>query len=65
MQVISFNEAAKRADLVRRTLERLISIGEGPPVIHLSERRRGILETDFHEWLLARRHPAPGASKEA
>ena len=29
MQVLSYNEAAARAGIVRRTLERLISIGEG------------------------------------
>jgi predicted DNA-binding transcriptional regulator AlpA len=66
MQVISLDEAAKRSDLVRRSLERLISRGEGPAVVHISVRRRGVLETDLHEWLLSRRHPAPGAApKEA
>ncbi len=55
MQVLSFNDAAARAGIVRRTLERLISIGEGPAVINLSTRRRGILEQDLEAWLLARR----------
>jgi hypothetical protein len=46
MQVLTYDEAAKRAAIVRRTLERLIAIGEGPAVVELSTRRRGILETD-------------------
>jgi hypothetical protein len=36
----------------------LIIIGQGPPVIVLSPRRRGILETDLHLWLEGRRRPA-------
>jgi hypothetical protein len=57
MQVLSYNEAARRV-VVRRTLERLISVGEGPSVIEISSRRRGILERDLEDWLLKRRRPA-------
>lgn len=60
MQVLSFNEAAARAGIVRRTLERLISLGEGPATVELSARRRGILDRDLDAWLLKRRRPAPG-----
>jgi predicted DNA-binding transcriptional regulator AlpA len=60
MQVLSYNQAAARAGIVRRTLERLISVGEGPATIELSTRRRGILDRDLEAWLLARRRPAPG-----
>lgn len=60
MQVISYQEAAERAGIVRRSLERLIAHGEGPAVVHISERRRGILEHDLELWLLSRRHAAPG-----
>jgi hypothetical protein len=60
MQVLSYDEAAKKAGLVRRSLERLLARGEGPAVIHISIRRRGVLETDLNEWLLARRHAPPG-----
>ncbi|MGE0714097.1 MAG: helix-turn-helix transcriptional regulator [Alphaproteobacteria bacterium] len=42
-----------------RTLERAIERGEGPPIVRLSERRVGILESDFAAWLLARRSPLP------
>jgi predicted DNA-binding transcriptional regulator AlpA len=60
MQVLSYNEAAAKAGIVRRTLERLISVGEGPATIELSKRRRGVLDSDLEAWLLKRRRPAPG-----
>jgi predicted DNA-binding transcriptional regulator AlpA len=60
MQVLSYNEAAARAGIVRRTLERLISLGEGPATIEISKRRRGVLDRDLDAWLLKRRRPAPG-----
>ena len=64
-RVISFDEAAVRAGFSRRTLERLISVGEGPAVISLSARRKGILESDHDNWLTSRRRPAPAASPDA
>ena len=60
MRVISFEEAAGRAGFVRRTLQWMIDKGEGPTIVHVTSRRRGILEADFEAWLLSRRHPAPG-----
>ena len=60
MQVLSYDEAAAKAGIVRRTLERLISVGEGPATLALSTRRRGILDRDLEAWLLGRRCPAPG-----
>jgi len=60
-RVLSYDEAAGRAGFVRRTLERLISVGDGPAVINLSVRRRGILESDLENWLLGRRLPPPAA----
>jgi predicted DNA-binding transcriptional regulator AlpA len=64
MQVLSYNQAAAKAGIVRRTLERLISVGEGPATIELSARRRGILDRDLEAWLLARRRPAPGDARD-
>jgi len=61
MKVLSYNECAARAGLTRRTLERLISEGEGPTTLQLSKRRVGILEADLEAWLTSRRRPAPGA----
>jgi predicted DNA-binding transcriptional regulator AlpA len=60
MRVLRYEEAAQRAGLVRRSLERLIAKGEGPSIIHVSQRRRGVLESDLEHWLLSRRHAAPG-----
>jgi excisionase family DNA binding protein len=60
MHVLSYDEAARRTGIVRRSLERLIAGGEGPAVVHISRRRRGILETDLEAWLLSRRRAAPG-----
>ena len=65
MQVLSYNEAAAKAGIVRRTLERLISLGEGPATITLSTRRRGILDRDLEAWLLNRRRPAPGEVRDS
>ena len=60
MQVLDYNEAARRAGIVRRTFERILAQGEGPAIVHISERRRGILESDFEAWLMTRRRPPPG-----
>jgi predicted DNA-binding transcriptional regulator AlpA len=60
MHVLSYDEAARRAGIVRRSLERLIAEGEGPAVVHIYQRRRGILEADLEAWLLSRRRAAPG-----
>lgn len=64
MKVLSYDKAAETAGFVRRTLERLIAVGEGPPVIHISVRRRGILDSDLEEWLLKRRRLPPGEAIE-
>jgi hypothetical protein len=62
MRVLSYDEAAGRAGIVRRSLERLIAIGEGPAVVHVSARRRGVIEADLEHWLLSRRRATPGVS---
>jgi excisionase family DNA binding protein len=60
MQVLTLNEAAKRASLTRRSIERLLAGGEGPAIVVLGKRRKGILDTDLDAWLRSRRRPAPG-----
>jgi hypothetical protein len=35
MQILSYDETAKRAGFVRRSLERLIAKGEGPAVVYI------------------------------
>jgi hypothetical protein len=61
--VYSYSEAAKLVGVARRTLERLIALDEGPAIIELSPRRRGILESDLINWLDKHRRgpPTPGA----
>lgn len=53
--VIPVPEAARRAGLSSRTLQRLWAVGEGPPRIELSPRRVGVLESDLSAWIAARR----------
>jgi predicted DNA-binding transcriptional regulator AlpA len=65
MKVLSYNEAAKRGKITRRTLERQIADGVGPATVQLSKRRVGIFESDFEAWLLKRRRPAPGEAAAA
>jgi predicted DNA-binding transcriptional regulator AlpA len=59
MRVISLNEAASRAGFCRRSLDRLIAKGEGPSLIQISDRRKGVFESDLEAWLLSRRKPSP------
>jgi predicted DNA-binding transcriptional regulator AlpA len=59
MQVLSFPEAAARSGIVKRTLERLIVAGDGPPVVQLTGRRVGILESDLEAWINSRRRLPP------
>lgn len=59
MQVLSFPQAAARSGIVKRTLERLIAAGDGPPVVQLTGRRVGILEADLAEWINNRRRLPP------
>jgi predicted DNA-binding transcriptional regulator AlpA len=59
LTVYTYNQAAAITGVARRTLERLIAVGEGPAIIELSPRRRGVLESDLISWLHKRRRVAP------
>jgi hypothetical protein len=63
MLMHTLDEAAKIARLVRRSLDREIARGTGPTIVHISPRRRGILDDDLKAWLMSRRRPAPGMEK--
>jgi predicted DNA-binding transcriptional regulator AlpA len=65
MQVLSLDQAAFRAGIVRRTLERMLAEGIGPAKVQVSKRRVGILEADLEKWLIGRRRPAPGEEVSA
>jgi len=60
MQILSLDQAAARAGVVRRTLERLISTGQGPATVQISPRRVGVIDDDLSRWILTPRKPAPG-----
>jgi predicted DNA-binding transcriptional regulator AlpA len=60
VQVLSLDQAAMRAGIVRRTLERLLAVGEGPATIQISRRRVGVAEADLEAWLNSRRRVPPG-----
>jgi hypothetical protein len=64
MRVLGYDEAAERADITRRSFERLVAAGEGPAIIHVSPRRVGVLDVDLDNWLMSRRRRAPGEPSE-
>ena len=51
--VLTETEAARRARLSTRTLQRLAETGQGPPRIRLGIRRVGYWRTDLDAWLRA------------
>ena len=57
--MLSVDQAAQRAGISRRTLDRLLSLGEGPTTYRVSIRRLGIREADLEVWLSSRRRLAP------
>ena len=62
--ILTLDQAAQRASITRRTLERLRAEGEAPPIVQLSKRRVGIAEEDLERWLRSRRRPTPGDTVE-
>lgn len=58
--VSSKKQFAKRIGRSVRHLERLISRGEGPPVVSLGKRAVGIPDDDGDAWLASRRKTPPG-----
>jgi hypothetical protein len=51
---------AKQAGVSVRHLERLLAAGEGPPIVQLGVRRKGIADDDGETWLRSRRRVPPG-----
>jgi predicted DNA-binding transcriptional regulator AlpA len=58
--ILSKKKFADRCGISVRHLERLNSLGEGPPLIQLGPRRVGIAEDDGEAWLASRRIVPPG-----
>jgi predicted DNA-binding transcriptional regulator AlpA len=65
MKLITRQEAAARASISLRHLERLIGNGQGPPLVRLGARRIAIVEADFEAWLSSRRQVPPGWEADA
>jgi predicted DNA-binding transcriptional regulator AlpA len=59
-KILSKREFADRIGRSVRHLERLISEGEGPPIVRLGTRAVGIDEDDGDVWIAARRRVPPG-----
>jgi predicted DNA-binding transcriptional regulator AlpA len=53
-RVVSIREWAALAGVSHRTAKRLLAAGDGPPLLRLSERCRGIRLSDHDAWLDAR-----------
>jgi predicted DNA-binding transcriptional regulator AlpA len=59
-KILSKRQFAERIGRSVRHLERLISEGEGPPIVRLGVRAVGIDEDDGDAWLASRRVVPPG-----
>ena len=62
-RVLSKQEVARRLGCSERNVDRLVGIGDGPPMIQVSPRRRGVLESEFIAWLASRSRVAPLATR--
>ena len=58
--ILTKKQFAERVGRSVRHLERLISVGEGPPLVRLGARAVGIDEDDGDAWLASRRVVPPG-----
>ena len=64
MKINTLDEIAERGRISRKTLDRDIKRGRGPTTVRLSERRVGVTEDDFAEWIRSRRQvPAAKAAQ--
>jgi predicted DNA-binding transcriptional regulator AlpA len=61
--VNSLVDISARLGIHLRTLQRMLADGTGPPIVHLSARRLGVLESDYLNWIAARRRPLAGEPK--
>jgi hypothetical protein len=50
-RVNSFAECAHRAGVSLATWRRILERGDGPKIVQLSRRRRGVRQSHFVEWL--------------
>lgn len=60
---VTLPELAQWARCSTRTIQRLLEVGNGPPVIHLSDRRIIFRVGDVRDWLEQRRFSRLGHSQ--
>jgi predicted DNA-binding transcriptional regulator AlpA len=58
-RILSLTEVAGLEGCSRRTVERQINLGLGPDLVQISQRRVGVREDDYANWVERRRRPAP------
>jgi hypothetical protein len=63
-KVESLQEVAYAGGLSLRSLQRRISAGEGPPIVHLSSRRRGVIRRDRKRYYQSLRRFPPGYTEQ-
>lgn len=63
-RILTLNEVAVLEGCSRRTVERQISLGLGPDLVQISQRRVGVREDDYSAWVERRRRPAPRSARE-
>jgi predicted DNA-binding transcriptional regulator AlpA len=59
-KILTKKQSAERIGRSVRHLERLLAVGEGPPVVRLGARAVGIDEGDLDAWIASRRIVPPG-----
>ena len=63
-KILTKKQFAEQIGRSVRHLERLISVGEGPPLVRIGPRAVGIIETDGAAWIASRRVLPPGWQDE-
>jgi hypothetical protein len=62
--VETLKEVADAGSQSLRNLQRIIARGQGPPIVHLSPRRRGVIRRDRKNYYRSLRRFPPGQSEE-
>jgi hypothetical protein len=65
MVILTRQQAAAMAGIHERTLDRLHTLGEGPPRIQLTRRRCGYERGQFEAWLTSRAFASQAAALAA
>jgi hypothetical protein len=61
--LLDYDECAALLNCSKRTWQRIMQLGDGPPYIEVTTMRRGIMRRDFDAWLETRRRPSGSIKK--